>query len=806
NDNPLLRLRELRVRLWLGELASLTFLLQACYRALQERGDAANLALLLCEEGRAWDAAGNLDRAEACWRGAESITRPLPPCPARTDALLQLARLDHLRGHLRAALDRFDAVLAAPPPAPQALEAQLRRLLVLLDLNQWAQARAEHSRALNGAAVGDLPEELRGLAGMIGTLLGDNRSLSDDAELLAHQAARRGEVEAARELYRQAFAETSAPVRRARLALALGMLALAGGDRAEADRWLALAEELGREIDLPEVLWRALQARGQLAAEIDGNDALARRCFEEAVLTAAGQPNGPRRRAGAGACRPHRADVLRHLLRAACRRGDAAAVFRYQELRHGRLLLRLWQEMPERPQRAPAAVTPEMAELDRQIKALEEEGAKVQAAPEEMQRRSEELLLQRDRLCDEFLRDRGRGDSASLPVIPDLPELERALPAGAVYVAPALLDDELFLLVVRPGRKGQVVRAAQSAAPLYEQLDGFRRCIAAQVERRRRGILLGKPERDELDGRLAEIGSGPLGEALGRVLGDAGNERLVWVPDGVLRGLPLHALRLAGGYLVERREVAFAISGALIVHQAKAKPARPRTGPVVVVTDSPEVRPTAAREGEGVAASFGHSRILQGAAATKEAVTALLGSAAAVHLACRVKVEARDPLAAGLELPSGEKWRLLDWQDEPADGLPLVTLSAGRPGEEPLPAGDEAFALATGLLGAGVRAVLAPLWPVFDSDTLPLMWTFYRQRMTGDLASALAEAQRLVARREGASPLSWAAFALFGAAAALPPPSGWRAWWAWWKQRRHARRFPLPESPAVYGGQPCLVR
>src|SRR5262249_60831261 len=131
----------------------------------------------------------------------------------------------------------------------------------------------------------------------------------------------------------------------------------------------------------------------------------------------------------------HRADVLRHLLRAACRRGDAAAVFRYQELNRGRLLLELWRAAPHRPEHSPLAATPALAELDSQIEACEKELAARPEAPEPLLRRREELLLRRDRLFDEFLRDRSRRGEAALPALPELPELELALPPGTVCVA-----------------------------------------------------------------------------------------------------------------------------------------------------------------------------------------------------------------------------------------------------------------------------------------------------------------------------------------------------------------------------------
>jgi hypothetical protein len=88
--------------------------------------------------------------------------------------------------------------------------------------------------------------------------------------------------------------------------------------------------------------------------------------------------------------------------------------------------------------------------------------------------------------------------------------------------------------------------------------------------------------------------------------------------------------------------------------------------------------------------------------------------------------------------------------------------------------------------------VLAGAWAVGDREVQPLMWSFYRHRLTCDLATALARAQREALANPAGSPLFWAAFGLFGDAAALPAPSLlWRPIQSW-RQQRHGRRFPCP--------------
>jgi CHAT domain-containing protein len=160
-----------------------------------------------------------------------------------------------------------------------------------------------------------------------------------------------------------------------------------------------------------------------------------------------------------------------------------------------------------------------------------------------------------------------------------------------------------------------------------------------------------------------------------------------------------------------------------------------------------------------------------------------------VHFACHARFDGDSPLAARLQLPSGERLHAIECLNEPIRGLPLVTLSACRSAEVAPILGHEMFGLVSGLLGGGVRAVLAGLWPVADRETMRFMWCFYRERMAADLATGLARAQRQSLSQPDASPLFWGAFALFGDAQALPAPGWIGRLLSRWRQARHARNW-----------------
>jgi hypothetical protein len=122
--------------------------------------------------------------------------------------------------------------------------------------------------------------------------------------------------------------------------------------------------------------------------------------------------------------------------------------------------------------------------------------------------------------------------------------------------------------------------------------------------------------------------------------------------------------------------------------------------------------------------------------------------------------------------------------------MELVTLSACRSAQVAPLIGREAFGLVIGLLGGGVRAVLAALWPVADAEVRPLMWRFYQHRLLHGLPTALALAQREMLAAD-ISPLFWAPFALFGDPQALPPPT---LWWRWLARLRQQRLRAIHEK------------
>jgi CHAT domain-containing protein len=166
-----------------------------------------------------------------------------------------------------------------------------------------------------------------------------------------------------------------------------------------------------------------------------------------------------------------------------------------------------------------------------------------------------------------------------------------------------------------------------------------------------------------------------------------------------------------------------------------------------------EVRAVCAAHGQRARALLGEDASLHG-------LRAAAADARVLHLACHAHFRSDNPAFSALYLVDGPlalhelaQWRLT---------TDLAVLSACETGRGQLAAGDEVLGLTRTLRRAGVREVLASLWPVQDEATAELMAGLHRA-LAGGLppAAALQQAQR-AAIAGGRHPFHWAAFVLHG--------------------------------------------
>jgi CHAT domain-containing protein len=239
---------------------------------------------------------------------------------------------------------------------------------------------------------------------------------------------------------------------------------------------------------------------------------------------------------------------------------------------------------------------------------------------------------------------------------------------------------------------------------------------------------------------------------------------LYLVPHDVLHYLPLHTLKVEGGYLIERNPVLYTPSASVLKYcQAKRKGRREN---ILVLGDSDTERPLSYARSEAleVADIFGTQPYL-GQDARKSLVKEKLEKERddidILHFACHGYFHQYQALKSGI-LMAPEP----DGGEKPAEfettlqGLPisryltaeeffgmemhadLVTLSACESGVNQLRPGDELFGLMRALIYAGTPSVVMTQWEVDDISTELLMVHFYKRLKAGDTkVEALQKAQ-----------------------------------------------------------------
>ncbi len=348
--------------------------------------------------------------------------------------------------------------------------------------------------------------------------------------------------------------------------------------------------------------------------------------------------------------------------------------------------------------------------------------------------------------------DGGTVDAAAAPAF-SAAAVQAALPPDGALVTFHRLGARLLACVVRPGSVQQVVG---DASDLDDRLAGLR----FQIDSQRLGGAL-QAHAAQLQARvLAHLQAlharvwAPLAPLL------QGVRQVAVVPHRDLHYLPFAALHDGSRWLAERHEISLAPSATLWL-AGRTRALRPLRS-ALALGGGPGL-PHVRAELEAVAQAFGAGgRVIEGAAATQQALREALPGADVLHLACHGRFRADSPSFSCLELADGDL-TLLDAQQLPVAGR-LVALSACETGLSKVAPGDELLGLVRGFLLAGAPTVLASLWMVDDASTARLMQVFYQRLTGGEGPAAALRAAQLQLAATGAHPFHWAAFALHGRA------------------------------------------
>ncbi len=334
-----------------------------------------------------------------------------------------------------------------------------------------------------------------------------------------------------------------------------------------------------------------------------------------------------------------------------------------------------------------------------------------------------------------------------------------------------LTEQDLYIFVIT--RDGIDVHIVKDAVPRLERLLSLWRVnldLAARASgaRDRAQAFAGLQENClGLLQRLYDLLLRPVASALESC------EHLTIVPYGMLHYLPFHCLFDGVQFVVERLDVSYLPSAALmeICHQrgqrAEVNRIPLKKSLVMGLSDGGRLA-FAVQEAEAVAQQLGAPGILN-----QDATTTLLQEAGAnspiVHIAAHGLFRLDAPNFSHIKL-ADRQLSTIEVFNLDLSSCTLVTLSACETGRAIVGGVDEVIGLGRGFLYAGAASLMPTLWKVDDASSAELMEMYY-QALLSDYgkAAALAGAQRAFLVRARTSiisyrvhPYFWAGFHLIG--------------------------------------------
>jgi CHAT domain-containing protein len=334
-----------------------------------------------------------------------------------------------------------------------------------------------------------------------------------------------------------------------------------------------------------------------------------------------------------------------------------------------------------------------------------------------------------------------------------------------------LADQDLYIFQLT--RTGIDVYIDQGAVPRLERLQSLWRTnldIAAQAS--------SAPDQAQAFFGLQENSLGLLQRLYDLLLRPIANtleacEHLIVVPYGMLHYLPFHCLFDGQQFLVERLNISYLPSAALLdISQQRGQRVEAQNTDlshslVLGLSDGGRLA-FAVQEAEVVAEQLGAPCMLNEAA-----TTSLLWRAGAqspiIHIAAHGLFRLDAPNFSHIKLADREL-SAIEVFNLDLSSCSLVTLSACETGRAVIGGVDEVIGLGRGFLYAGAASLLPTLWKVDDASSAELMELFYQNLLSKQTkAAALAKAQRAFLIRARTStqsyrvhPYFWAAFHLIG--------------------------------------------
>jgi len=282
------------------------------------------------------------------------------------------------------------------------------------------------------------------------------------------------------------------------------------------------------------------------------------------------------------------------------------------------------------------------------------------------------------------------------------------------------------VLTVRPGKQGRTeIGAFQVPEVTGRSVAGL---VLFDSDRGLPGILAPDPQgRQAALTRLGELT--PLVEPVVTLL-SAGGGKVVVVPTGLLGLVPLHAVPVTPGRVLDDEGEIHLAPSVAVYGACRLRARQPRTAHLVGVADTDPLHPLPASRREmgfveDLFGQFESPSTRTGASAARQWLLDEAVTASHLHLACHGSSSLQARFGGELVLGDGVL-TMTDLNEIRLVGCRLVVASACQSGHyDTALSPDEFLGLPGGFLQAGAACVVASLWKVDDVATAVLMMRFY---------------------------------------------------------------------------------
>jgi CHAT domain-containing protein len=320
------------------------------------------------------------------------------------------------------------------------------------------------------------------------------------------------------------------------------------------------------------------------------------------------------------------------------------------------------------------------------------------------------------------------------------------------HVSAFIASRESFNVVRRIASKSEIERALATLRFQIEKFNYGTDYVEAHFGQLRRGT-------NETLHQLYESVFAPL-EAL------VATDRLVIIPHGALHYVPFHALTDGGRYLIDRFEISYAPSAAVLrLCRARRDAARisdfkSGISEMVALGLAETGTPSINEEMDALASLFPGAVVLTGDEATRDNLLKAAPRGRFLHLASHGYFRRDNPMFSFLKLADSNLhfYNLLDLKLN----AEMVTLSACHTGVNKVFPGDELHGLVRGFLYAGAPSVVASLWAVSDHSTSEFMREMYSHIRAGATKRTALRRAQLAIKDAYGHPYYWAPFVLMG--------------------------------------------